>query len=205
MQQAKNFVGWLAFITCIVMGVYLLLPGKETNQDVQEITQLELQHLCDSTLIDHYRSLYLSVIDTVYTLRVEKGQIEIEKNRLEEKLKNSSNSYKENKQVKDTAKAIQFCDSIVYTYLPHYFEIDSTLSLFVDSTENYYAHKWESLYIIGDTIANRLTFTDSLALSFKKENIKLKAENKVNKRKVLKAGFFGAAIGVLVTLISSFF
>lgn len=205
MQQAKNLVGWLAFITCIVMGVYLLLPGKESNNDVQELTQLEVQHINDSMLVDHYREKYLSAIDTIYAITVEKGQVEIERNRLEEKLKASLNNYKEKRVVKDTARAIIICDSIVYTYLPNYINIDSISHAYFDTLINFSTGVIGELYSTGDSIGLRLDTVGKQLIELKKENRQLKSENKVNKRKVLKAGFFGAAIGVLVTLISNFF
>jgi len=202
MQQAKNTVGWLAFITCIVMGVYLLLPAKEKDDGDQEITQLALQHFNDSILVESYRALYLEGKEVNMRLQVEKGQIEIEKNRYEAQLKNSSTGYKEKKQLKDTASAIVICDSIVYTYLPQYFETENGLSNINDSILLSNDDYFKKLYEAGDSIAFRLDTVGKQSIEEKKENIKLKAENKTQKRRVLRAGFFGAAIGIILTLLS---
>src|ERR1044072_7639725 len=156
MQQAKNTVGWLAFITCIVMGVYLRLPAIEKDDGDQEITQLALQHFNDSILVESYRALYLEGKEVNMRLQVEKGQIEIEKNRYEAQLKNSSTGYKEKKQLKDTASAIVICDSIVYTYLPQYFETENGLSNINDSILLSNDDYLKKLYEAGDSIAIRL-------------------------------------------------
>lgn len=150
----------------------------------------------------HYRVRFDELQDTIMTLTLEKGLVEIELNRKTEELKQANVRYKSSRQVKDTARALTICDSIVYTYLPDYFLIDSTVHWYGDTLREFQG-KWitglaDTVLKVSDQLINNLgTQIDEKTEEQKQD----KKEGRRRKGELLKVGIFGAALGVLLTLI----
>lgn len=150
----------------------------------------------------HYRLRIDEVQDTMMTLKLEKGLVEIELNRKTEELKQANVRYKSSRQVKDTARALVICDSIVYTYLPEYFKIDSSYGFYIDTLQNF-SDKWvnglaDSVIKVSDQLVENLGTQIDEKTEEQKQDRK---EGKRRKGELLKVGIFGAAVGVLIALI----
>jgi hypothetical protein len=150
----------------------------------------------------HYRHRIDEIRDTVMGLTLEKGIVEIELNRKTEELKQANARYKSSRQVKDTARALVICDSIVYTYLPDYFTVDSSYGLAVDTLQTF-TDKWvnglaDSVIKVSDQLVKNLGTQIDQKTEEQKQDRK---EGKRRKGELLKVGIFGAAVGVLIALI----
>jgi len=205
MQRTNNVWPWLALITIVVMGAYLWFPDKGTATSTKEVNQAELQHVNDSMLIARYRNMYTQSSDSIMMLKVEKGQVEIELNRANEQLKNSSTNYKEKKRLKDTGSAMLICDSIVYTYIPEQLRAVDSLSIIDNNLGSLQETSYYNIFSLGDSIALRLDTSGRQLVEAKREGQKPKEEKKASKRRELRAGILGAAVGVLITIIANAF
>lgn len=162
--------------------------------------EFHLQQATDQN--SRYHVLFDRLADTIMGLKVEKGQVEIELNRKTEEIKQANARYKSSRQVKDTGRALLICDSIVYTYLPEYFRIDSSQNWYVDTLQTF-TDKWitqlaDTTIKVSDQLIENIGTQIDERTEDKKEN---KKQGKRRKGELLKAGIFGAAIGVLLSLI----
>jgi hypothetical protein len=149
-----------------------------------------------------YRHRYNEAQDTIVQLTRQLGWAEVELGVKKDELKQASAKYKSSRQVKDTARALNICDSIVYTHVPAYMYTDSAYGVWGDSLREFTGN-W--LVNQNGIIESQSITIDTLykaQIADKTEEKKQgKKESKKRKGAILKAGFFGAAIGVLLTLI----
>lgn len=205
---SKKTIAVICVVALIGFGAWLylwLLTNEYTRSDKEKSNSIEVLRkdwakATNDNLL--YRDLFEKLQDTITGLKVEKGQVEIELNRKTEELRQANNRYKSSRQLKDTAKALTICDSIVYTYLPGYFEVDSSLYSIGDSLQEFQG-KWvaglaDTVLTISDKFRNTIKTQIDEKTEEKKQD---KKEARKQKGGLIKAGIFGAAVGVLLTLI----
>lgn len=205
---SKNAVVVLSILAAIGLGALICMwlltdkfdqTYKESNKSI-EVLRKDWARATNDNL--KYRQAYSDLQDTVMSIRVEKGQVEIELNRKSEELNRANARYKVLRQVKDTASALNICDSIVYTYLPDYLQIDSSVHYLSDTLVGVLgqAVEWQNDIIEGQFSKQDTLYTTQIAAKTEEQK-QDKKESKRRKGELLKVGIFGAAVGVLLTLI----
>lgn len=205
---SKNAIVALTILAAIGLGALICMSlltdkfdqsYKESNKSI-EVLRKDWARATNDNL--KYRQAYSDLQDTVMSILVEKGQVEIELNRKTEELNRANARYKVLRQVKDNASALNICDSIVYTYLPDYLQIDSSVQLYNGALETTLSQAVEKQNSIIEEQFNKQDTTYRIQIAAKTEEQKQdKKESRRRKGELVKVGFFGAAVGVLLTLI----
>lgn len=198
----------IGFSCWLYMHVSDNLNAELRKEDQTEILQLRLQRKVDSQQVEKWRKEKAVFEDSVTGLQVQKGQVEIELNRVKEQLNQATANYKEKRTIKDTAKALVICDSIVYQHLPDYFRLDSEQNNYVDTLgalkDNFISRQGA---LLGVTLIKADTLLGSL-IEAKEDNVKTKSDKatkKEQRKKIWGAGVIGAAIGVILVTLASLF
>lgn len=123
--------------------------------------------------------------DTMFGLQTEKGFLEVQLNQARRGFDEKKTDYSKAKEAKDTSKAIQICDSIVYNVVPIYMALDSSRQVAQINIDR-----------ITDTL---LTITEKSSVS--KDTIIAAANNEIRRLKKTKRKLWvalGAAAAVVI-------
>jgi hypothetical protein len=204
----KRTIAGLAVLVLLGLGswLYLWMLTNEYTEELhtsnQSIEQLKKQWAEVRKENLTYKAERNKFTDSITGLKVEKGLVEIELNRKVEELKNANSLYKQSRVVKDTARALNICDSIVIKYIPGILSINLQKELLGDSLVEAY-EEWTNRQ--DSIIQFNFNRTDSSLTSQIKEKTeeakKTKRENRQRDKRLLKAGGIGVAIGVILTLL----
>jgi hypothetical protein len=204
----KNAIAMLVVVIAIGLSAWLYLwqlTNEYTRLDEEKGKSLEtLQRQWAKATNDNllYRHRYSEAQDTIVELTRQIGWVETELGVKKDELRQANARYKNSRQVKDTARALSICDSIVYTFVPAYLYTDSVSEMYGDSLHEF-TGKWlvnQNGVIEGGFVTIDSTFQAAITEKTK-EKKQDKKENRKRKGEIVKAGFFGAAIGVLLALI----
>jgi len=205
---SKNAIALICVVALIGFGawLYLLQLSEEFNRSDKEKTKtieaLRKDRASAIATNAKYRQGYAVMQDSVMMLTVQKGQVEIELNRKTEELKQANARYKSYRQIKDTASALQICDSIVFMYVPTYLTTDSLVQLFSDSVRGLTSGWVERQNSIIETQFDKQDSALKAQIADKmQEQKQTRKESRHRKGELLKVGVFGAAVGVLLAMI----
>lgn len=172
------------------------LYGKPLTNNLETLQSLQRRHISDSVKLKQYSETKASIEDSLMILNVENGWLSVELNRKEAELNKAINKYEKYRNEKEVDSALGVCDSIVYTYIPDYLQIDTTLKEGLQNTINLN----NNLINVQDTLVKESAkVIDTLNRSLQ-SNIRSSPDNvkKKERRKLLSWGIVGTAIGVII-------
>lgn len=188
-------------VTLIGVGAWLilwLLTYRHTDTKGETIESLRRDSARAANENSIYREKYDSLQDTIAQLTRQTGWLEMELGAKRDELQQANARYRGSRQIKDTARALSICDSIVYTYAPSYLAIDSSTHVYSDSVSTVLGQAVERQ---NNVIELQFNKQDSIFATRISEEKEAKKNRRHNRRELIKAGTFGAAIGVLIALI----
>jgi len=194
----------------LLIGLGFIL-NSEFNKDLQRIEDskatkqldsLKTERFADSIRADHYRAEKERLFDTLMSYKVENGRLSIELNRKTEELLQANKRYAKQRQEQQVEKALSICDSIVYTYIPDYLAVDTTLRNSTDSLTNKYSG-WVDYQakVIDSSILRINNLSNGLETSIKDNATKEVSNKKQERKRLISWGVVGAAIGALIAVI----
>jgi len=204
----KSFVWVICLIILIALSAWAYLYRitdeytRSYDQNKIEVAQLRKNKKADSLKIIEYRRDRDLFSDSLMGVLVEKGQAEIELNRKTEELNQAKKRYKQLRELKDTASAINTCDSIVYTYIPAYQLIDSTVNDYNDSAINLATGQLKKRDDIIELDYDKANKAYEAHIKYKMSDLAdKKTKNRQQKKAILKAGLLGVVVGLIIGLL----
>jgi hypothetical protein len=208
--MSKNTIeigGFFGLLLLVLSGWAILTLQDQRHTKLHTTDQLALMrmramHQEDSANVSNYRMAYAKMNDSLWAFKVENGRLSIELNRKTIELLEANSRYAKQREEKQVEKALSICDSIVYKYVPEYLAVDTVLHATKDSTAALTELWVQRQNNIIDLDFKREDSVWRLAENERRANLEgVKTAKKVERKRLLRWGVVGAAIGALLTAI----
>jgi hypothetical protein len=202
MKKTTAFILGVLLALGLLCGWYYLSMMHNENEELYQTNQLTNANLAKAEMkVKDLSALRDALQDSIVKLNVEKGQVEIERNRAEATVRTNMSSYVAATIIHDTARMVKACDSLVVTSIPDYAAIDRIRTRVIDSM--LFVQQVRSF--LADTAQYYLQ--DSIGRPLKAENQKLIEEDQKTKKKLKTSvkvgigGFIAAAVEFLIIML----